>query len=80
MWLQRLFEMLLDKLRVNVIVIALLVTFIIVDFGDKLISLLSNQADRPPTGDHGNCGADRNRSWRHDSGHDSDVRESPGPC
>ena len=33
-------EMLLDKLRVNVVIIAGLVTFIIVDFGDKLIDKL----------------------------------------
>ena len=32
--------MLLDKLRVNVVIIACLVTFIIVDFGNKLIDRL----------------------------------------
>ena len=36
----RFFEMLLDKLRVNVVIIACLVTFIIVDFGNKLIDRL----------------------------------------
>ena len=33
-------EMVLDKLRINVVIIAGLVTFIIVDFGDKLIDKL----------------------------------------
>ena len=33
-------EMLLDKLRINVVIIALLITFIIVNFGDKLIAKL----------------------------------------
>ena len=33
-------EMVLDKLRVNVIIVALLATFVTVDFGDKLIGLL----------------------------------------
>ena len=36
----RLIEMLLDKLRVNVIIVAAMVTWVIVDFGDKLIELL----------------------------------------
>ena len=39
----RFVEMVLDKLRINVIIIAGLVTFIIVDFGDKLISRLPDQ-------------------------------------
>ena len=38
--MSRFFEMILDKLRINVIIIALLVTWIIIDFGDKLIGLL----------------------------------------
>ena len=33
-------EMLLDKLRVNVIIVAALVTWLILDFGDKLIEKL----------------------------------------
>ena len=37
-------EMLIDKLRVNVVIVALLITFIIVDFGDKLIDLLGENA------------------------------------
>ena len=36
----RLIEMLLDKLRVNVIIVAGLVTWLILDFGDKLIEKL----------------------------------------
>ena len=36
-------EMVLDKLRINVIIIAALVTFIIVYFGDKLITKLPEQ-------------------------------------
>lgn len=35
-----LIQMLFDKLRVNVILLALLITWIIIDFGDKLIGLL----------------------------------------
>ena len=35
-------EMVLDKLRINVVIVALLVTWIIVDFGDKLIQLLQD--------------------------------------
>ena len=33
-------EMLIDKLRVNVVIVAVLITWIIIDFGDKLINLL----------------------------------------
>ena len=36
----RLIEMLLDKLRVNVIIMAVLITWLIMDFGDKLINRL----------------------------------------
>ena len=36
----RLMEMLIDRLRLNVVIIAVLVTFMIVDFGDKLIEKL----------------------------------------
>ena len=36
----RLMEMLVDKLRLNVVIIAVLVTFIIIDFGNKLITKL----------------------------------------
>ena len=36
----RFLEMLLDKLRVNVVIIAGLVTWLILDFGDKLIEKL----------------------------------------
>ena len=36
----RLIEMLLDKLRVNVIIMAVLITWLILDFGDKLITKL----------------------------------------
>ena len=36
----RLVEMLLDKLRVNVLIIAAMVTWLILDFGDKLIGKL----------------------------------------
>ena len=36
----RLIEMLLDKLRVNVIIMAVLITLLIMDFGDKLINRL----------------------------------------
>ena len=43
----RFFEMLLDKLRVNVVIVAVLVTWVIVDFGDKLIDLLKG-ADIEP--------------------------------
>ena len=43
----RFFEMLLDKLRVNVVIVAALVTWVIVDFGDKLIDLLKG-ADIEP--------------------------------
>ena len=35
-------EMVLEKLRINVVIVALLVTWIIVDFGDKLIQLLQD--------------------------------------
>ena len=35
-------EMVLDKLRINVVIVALLVAWIIVDFGDKLIKLLQD--------------------------------------
>ena len=34
--------MLIDKLRVNVVIVALLITWIIIDFGDKLINLLGD--------------------------------------
>ena len=37
-------EMLIDKLRVNVVIVAILITWIIVDFGDKLIALLGENA------------------------------------
>lgn len=33
-------EMVIDRLRVNVIIVAVLVTWVIIDFGDKLIHLL----------------------------------------
>ena len=46
--MSRFFEMILDKLRINVIIIALLVTWIIIDFGDKLIGLLINSEDVDP--------------------------------
>ena len=36
----RVIEMLFDKLRVNVIIVAGLVTWLILDFGDKLIEKL----------------------------------------
>ena len=36
----RLIEMLLDKLRVNVIIMAVLITLLIMDFSDKLIDRL----------------------------------------
>lgn len=39
-WVSSLFEMFVDKLRVNVVIIAVLVTWIIIDFGDKLIDRL----------------------------------------
>ena len=39
----RFVEMVLDKLRINVIIIAGLVTWIIVDFGDKLIDRLPEE-------------------------------------
>ena len=35
-------EMLIDKLRVNVVIVAVLITWIIIDFGDKLIGLLGD--------------------------------------
>ena len=35
------FEMIIDKLRINVLIVALLVTWLIMDFGDKLIGLLA---------------------------------------
>ena len=41
----RFFEMLLDKLRVNVIIVAALVTWLILDFGDKLIEKLPAAVD-----------------------------------
>ena len=34
-------EMIIDKLRINVLIVALLVTWLIMDFGDKLIGLLA---------------------------------------
>lgn len=43
-----LFEMLIDKLRVNVIIVAFIVAFIIINFGDRLIDALGD----------GNPGAD----------------------
>ena len=43
MWFVRLFEMVLDKLRVNVVIIAALVAFLIMDFGDKLIDRLPEE-------------------------------------
>ena len=43
MWFVRLVEMVLDKLRVNVLIIAGLVTWIIINFGDKLILLLNEE-------------------------------------
>ena len=36
----QLVEMLIDKLRVNVVIVALLVTWIVLNFGDRLIDLL----------------------------------------
>ena len=42
-----LLSMVLDKLRVNVIIVAGLITWLIMDFGDKLISQL-NKADALP--------------------------------
>ena len=34
--------MLIDKLRINVVIVAVLITWIIIDFGDKLINLLGD--------------------------------------
>ena len=44
----QIFEMLIDKLRVNVVIVAVLVTWVIVDFGDKLIAQLDKATDIPP--------------------------------
>lgn len=41
------FERLLDRLRPNVLAVAFLVTWIIIDFGDKLIELLDTQKVDP---------------------------------
>ena len=41
----RLVEMLIDKLRVNVVIVALLVTMIVLNFGDRLIDLLASNDD-----------------------------------
>ena len=40
-FLRGILEMMIDKLRVNVVIVALLITWIIIDFGDKLINLLT---------------------------------------
>ena len=45
----RLIEMLIDKLRVNVVIVALLVTWIVLSFGGKLIDLLSGDNVEPET-------------------------------
>ena len=44
----RLVEMIIDKLRVNVIILAFLVTWVIVDFGEKLIHLLHDESEIEP--------------------------------
>ena len=44
---RRLIEMILDKLRINVIIIAMIVAWIVVDFGDKLITLLDKDQVSP---------------------------------
>ena len=44
----RFFEMLLDKLRVNVMGIAVILFFLIKDFGDKLITVLGDATEIPP--------------------------------
>ena len=46
--LREIVTMLIDKLRVNVVIIAVLVTWVIVDFGDKLIDIIATQDDIPP--------------------------------
>ena len=43
----RLVEIVLDKLRVNVILVAFLVTWVIVSFGDKLLRILKNEEVEP---------------------------------
>lgn len=45
---QNLFEMFLDKLRVNVVFIALMATWVTTDFGDKLIDLLGQSNKEIP--------------------------------
>ena len=41
-------EMILDKLRINVVILAFLVTWVITDFGDKLIRLLKHDETLDP--------------------------------
>lgn len=45
----QLVEMLIDKLRVNVVIVALLVTWIVLNFGDRLIDLLGGSGVQPET-------------------------------
>ena len=45
----QLVEMLIDKLRVNVVIVALLVTWIVINFGDRLIDLLGGSQVEPET-------------------------------
>ena len=43
----RIFEMVLERLRLSVLIVAALIAFLIHDFGDKLIALLDSQGIPP---------------------------------